>query len=473
MVLEPHLQNVLVGVDADGLPVQAIFRDLEGTKLVTPRHDATARDAEAGRRPGPRLRRGARLGPGRLLPVRQPPGRDRRGRRGPPPGPGGRFEARPVGPRRATCSPGSRATTAGRRSCGRCSPGCRCPAKANLRLRWARGADREAAYLPVLNPLASRRPAARWSRGMLSARAGARKAVSRGTRRAARGSDARRGTRARGAARPRRRRAARLRLRPGRPCRARGRDQGRPPGPGRALLRGQGQPRPGGAARRRRARRRPRGLLRQASCGTRRRRSPAPGSPSAARARQPRNSPPRSAPERSGSMSRALTSCGFSARPRWRPTVTSISCSGSTCRRLVRRRRGPARRSGERGAQPGDGRTAELRSAWIRILLDRCAAVAARRAAGKPGGCGCAGFTRTWPAGCRHPACSARRCGCCEFARPWCAAHGVRNPEFNLGGGMAVDYRRPDDRFDWASYGRGLAAAARPGETCASSPAGP
>jgi diaminopimelate decarboxylase len=52
-----------------------------------------------------------------------------------------------------------------------------------------------------------------------------------------------------------------------------------------------------------------------------------------------------------------------------------------------------------------------------------------------------------------------------EFARPWCAAHGVRDPEFNLGGGMAVDYRRPHDQFDWASFGRGLAAAALPGET--------
>jgi siderophore synthetase component len=34
VVLEPHLQNVLVAVDADDLPVQAIFRDLEGTKLT-------------------------------------------------------------------------------------------------------------------------------------------------------------------------------------------------------------------------------------------------------------------------------------------------------------------------------------------------------------------------------------------------------------------------------------------------------
>lgn len=52
-----------------------------------------------------------------------------------------------------------------------------------------------------------------------------------------------------------------------------------------------------------------------------------------------------------------------------------------------------------------------------------------------------------------------------DFARQWCAGHGVRNPEFNLGGGMAVDYRRPGSTFDWASYGLGLARAARPGET--------
>ncbi|MBP2707610.1 iron transporter [Microbispora sp. RL4-1S] len=39
VVLEPHVQNVLVGCDADGLPAQAVFRDLEGTKLVGGRHD--------------------------------------------------------------------------------------------------------------------------------------------------------------------------------------------------------------------------------------------------------------------------------------------------------------------------------------------------------------------------------------------------------------------------------------------------
>ncbi|MFI2369126.1 IucA/IucC family protein [Streptomyces sp. NPDC018833] len=38
LVLEPHLQNVLVCVDDDGMPAQVLFRDLEGTKLVPEHH---------------------------------------------------------------------------------------------------------------------------------------------------------------------------------------------------------------------------------------------------------------------------------------------------------------------------------------------------------------------------------------------------------------------------------------------------
>jgi siderophore synthetase component len=38
IVLEPHLQNVLVGVDADGMPAQLLFRDMEGTKLLAEHH---------------------------------------------------------------------------------------------------------------------------------------------------------------------------------------------------------------------------------------------------------------------------------------------------------------------------------------------------------------------------------------------------------------------------------------------------
>ncbi|MEN3538476.1 IucA/IucC family protein [Microbispora sp. ZYX-F-249] len=41
VALEAHVQNVLVGFDSGGWPVEAVFRDLEGTKLVAGRHDLT------------------------------------------------------------------------------------------------------------------------------------------------------------------------------------------------------------------------------------------------------------------------------------------------------------------------------------------------------------------------------------------------------------------------------------------------
>ncbi|HEY8979224.1 MAG TPA: IucA/IucC family protein [Streptomyces sp.] len=41
LVLEPHLQNVLICVDPTGMPAQVLFRDLEGTKLL-PEHHAAA-----------------------------------------------------------------------------------------------------------------------------------------------------------------------------------------------------------------------------------------------------------------------------------------------------------------------------------------------------------------------------------------------------------------------------------------------
>jgi len=43
-----------------------------------------------------------------------------------------------------------------------------------------------------------------------------------------------------------------------------------------------------------------------------------------------------------------------------------------------------------------------------------------------------------------------------DWAVPWLEAHGVEEPEVNLGGGMAVDYRAPESRFDWKTYGEGL-----------------
>ncbi|MFD4231575.1 IucA/IucC family protein [Streptomyces sp. NPDC058545] len=38
VVLEPHLQNVVVCVDDDGMPARVLFRDLEGTKLLPEHH---------------------------------------------------------------------------------------------------------------------------------------------------------------------------------------------------------------------------------------------------------------------------------------------------------------------------------------------------------------------------------------------------------------------------------------------------
>jgi diaminopimelate decarboxylase len=58
--------------------------------------------------------------------------------------------------------------------------------------------------------------------------------------------------------------------------------------------------------------------------------------------------------------------------------------------------------------------------------------------------------------------------GVLRFAREWCARQEVRDPVITLGGGMTVDYRRPEETFDWERYGRGLAqlaGAGPPGET--------
>ncbi|MFI0483850.1 IucA/IucC family protein [Actinomadura sp. 9N215] len=41
IVLEPHLQNVLICLDDEGMPVHTAFRDLEGTKLTAGRWDLT------------------------------------------------------------------------------------------------------------------------------------------------------------------------------------------------------------------------------------------------------------------------------------------------------------------------------------------------------------------------------------------------------------------------------------------------
>jgi siderophore synthetase component len=157
VVLEPHLQNVLVGVDGDGWPVQAIFRDLEGTKLVASRHEAALAGLAQPIARG--LAYDARRGWDRvaycLLVNHLSEVAAAIADRG---APEASFErelwnhARHVLTEAAdehAWPPQLRAVLAG----------VPLPAKANLRVRWARGADRDAGYLPVPNPLRTLEPA--------------------------------------------------------------------------------------------------------------------------------------------------------------------------------------------------------------------------------------------------------------------------------------------------------------------------
>ncbi|GAA0585022.1 IucA/IucC family protein [Actinomadura livida] len=147
VVLEPHLQNVLVCVDADGMPLHAAFRDLEGTKLTAGRWDLAHLP--------PRVAEGLTYAPDRgwnrvvyclvvnhlteiaaavadLYPHLE------------------RSLWRTLGTHLAAHDhhPQVRALLAG----------VPLPAKANLRTRWSRTADRGATYVPVPNPLAASRP---------------------------------------------------------------------------------------------------------------------------------------------------------------------------------------------------------------------------------------------------------------------------------------------------------------------------
>jgi Siderophore synthetase component len=146
VVLEPHLQNVLVGVDAHGRPTEAIFRDLEGTKLVAGRHELSglpARVAEA-------LTYDAERGWNRVvycLIVNHLT----------------EIAATVAGP---DADPAPLWAIARERLAGYAEragwplpltnllAGAPLPAKANLSVRWAAAADRAAGYVPIANPLA-------------------------------------------------------------------------------------------------------------------------------------------------------------------------------------------------------------------------------------------------------------------------------------------------------------------------------
>ncbi|GAA3778372.1 IucA/IucC family protein [Streptomyces chiangmaiensis] len=148
VVLEPHLQNVVVGVNADGTPAQMFFRDLEGTKLLPEHHQRTLSDLPDDVR-GP-LTYDPERGWNRVAycllvnhiaellgaladiePALEPAlwglVRDHLG----------------AYARSASEPPRLRALLSG----------VPLPAKANLLLRWARKADRHAMYVPLPSPL--------------------------------------------------------------------------------------------------------------------------------------------------------------------------------------------------------------------------------------------------------------------------------------------------------------------------------
>ncbi len=62
---------------------------------------------------------------------------------------------------------------------------------------------------------------------------------------------------------------------------------------------------------------------------------------------------------------------------------------------------------------------------------------------------------------------AAEQLAVAETVVSWATGLGVPLAEVNVGGGMAVDYTRPERLFDWAAYGKGLArlAEAHPGLT--------
>ncbi|WP_285704132.1 IucA/IucC family protein [Microtetraspora sp. NBRC 16547] len=148
VVLEPHLQNVLLGVDHHGLPREVIFRDMEGTKLLRDRHDVSDLPSAV----ATALTYDAERGWNRIVycllvnhlaeiaaTVAEHAGQD-------------------LSPELWAIARDVLAAYAA----GHGSPpllaellaGAPLPAKANLGVRWARGADRSAGYVPIANPLA-------------------------------------------------------------------------------------------------------------------------------------------------------------------------------------------------------------------------------------------------------------------------------------------------------------------------------
>lgn len=154
IVLEPHLQNVLVVVDADGMPVRVLVRDLEGAKLVTDRHGPAlaALPPDVSRGIGYDAGRGWRrvaycLLVNNLVEVA-----------------GALADLGADEARLWDVLAGELAAASA--ELGDPAPlravlaGHPLPAKANLLVRWARAADRDAGYVPFAHPLGGSRQGA-------------------------------------------------------------------------------------------------------------------------------------------------------------------------------------------------------------------------------------------------------------------------------------------------------------------------
>ncbi|GIH65588.1 IucA/IucC family protein [Microbispora siamensis] len=152
VVLEAHVQNVLVGFDAAGWPVEAVFRDLEGTKLVAGRHDLTGVPGEVA---GPLSYDAARgwdrvaycLFVNHLAEVAATAADT-----GADTGADGVLRSLWAVARECLERYVADHATDPAAPLTRLLAGAPLPAKANLGVRWARAADRAAGYVPVPNP---------------------------------------------------------------------------------------------------------------------------------------------------------------------------------------------------------------------------------------------------------------------------------------------------------------------------------
>ena len=153
VVLEPHLQNVLAGLDAGDWPVQVVLRDLEGVKLVAARHEDRLAALP------PRVARGLAYDRERgwnrvayclfvnhLAEVAAAIADTRPDR-------AERLETE-LWHRARRLLTGFARTHGWTPELRALLSGVPLPAKANLKVRWARAADRAASYVPVRNPLA-------------------------------------------------------------------------------------------------------------------------------------------------------------------------------------------------------------------------------------------------------------------------------------------------------------------------------